>query len=206
MEDPQFIERLKTGDEAAFSQLVRTYHHGMLHTAWAIAGESNAEEILQEAWIRIYGGLPKFEGRSSLKTWLYTIVANQAKGFLRNKKSRSPNSENAPLPQENVEGGAFDEQGGWKSPPTPWHEETPEALLSNQQLQDCLETALEQLPGNQKSACLLFDLEGVDMQGICNILEISESNFRVLLHRGRKRLLDVAAHYQKEGKCLAAKT
>jgi RNA polymerase sigma-70 factor (ECF subfamily) len=207
MSDKQKIQEnidlaaLRKQDHLAFECLVEKYHRQMIIVARAIIGDSLAEEVVQEAWLSIYHALPSFEGRSSLKTWIYTIVSNQAKTRLR-KESRTVNmndmEEDIPayLKKEN-----FQSSGHWVTPPPLWDSESPEELLENEQLQRCIEKTLELLPALQKSVFLLRDIEQQSLEEICNMLQIANSNVRVLLHRARLKLMQVIDRYQETGQC-----
>jgi RNA polymerase sigma-70 factor (ECF subfamily) len=201
IEDDVDLAALRKQEHPAFQRLVEKYHRQMLIVARAIIGDSLAEEVVQEAWLSIYHALPSFEGRSSLKTWVYTIVSNQAKTRLR-KESRlvSMNDMEQDIPaylkQEN-----FRSSGHWITPPPLWDSESPDELLENEQLQRCIEKTLELLPALQKSVFLLRDIEQQSLEEICNMLQIANSNVRVLLHRARVKLLQVIDHYQETGQC-----
>ncbi len=198
-DESELVRRLLDGDEAAFCQLIREYQPGMQHLARSIVGEAIAEEVVQEAWLAVIRALPKFEQRASLKTWILRIVGNHAKTRLR-KESRQINfsalGEDAyPEPER------FRANGHWNHPPAAWHAERPEDLLASEQLRRRLQAAIEQLPPNQQSVLLLRDRENLSMQDICKILELSDSNVRVLLHRARTRLWRVIEQYEEDPSC-----
>ena len=201
MEDIPNLEDLKKKEHQAFERLVQKYHRQMVIVARAIIGESIAEEVVQEAWVSIYRALPSFEGRSSIKTWIYTIVSNQAKTRLR-KESRlvRMNDMEEVLPAYLNEE-RFNHNGSWSSPPPLWDIDSPEAMLENEQLRQCIEKTIELLPAVQKSVFLLRDIEQQSLDDICNILDISNSNVRVLLHRARVKLMQTIDHYQETGQC-----
>ncbi|MBI4005821.1 MAG: RNA polymerase sigma factor [Gammaproteobacteria bacterium] len=192
---------LRNQDHRAFEGLVEKYHRQMVIVARAIIGDSLAEEVVQEAWVSIYSALPAFEGRSSIKTWIYTIVSNQAKTRLR-KESRlvSMNDMAEDIPSY-LKNERFNDKGGWSSPPPLWDTDSPENLLENDQLKHCIEKTLELLPTVQKSVFLLRDIEQQPLAEICNILHISNSNVRVSLHRARIKLMQVIDKYQETGQC-----
>jgi RNA polymerase sigma-70 factor (ECF subfamily) len=160
----------------------------MTDVARASVGDSIAEEVVQESWISIMRALPGFEGRSSLKTWIMRIVSNTAKTRLR-KESRSIaagdllSDDNPILLAER-----FNAKGQWSNPPRSWSIDTPEALLASEQLRHTINQAIDSLPQMQKAVFMLHDRQGVDMNEICKILDVSESNSRVLLHRARTSL------------------
>lgn len=196
---------LRRQDRAAFTRLVQGYHASMLRLAASLGGESRAEEIVQESWLSAFRALPAFEGRCSLKTWLCTIVRNQARSLYRQEARRQ--EEVFGLPETDAGdqslGGtvSFDARGFWERPPSEWAAASPEALLMESQLRACIEHTLTLLSGHQKAVFLLRDVEQLEMAEICNILALSHSNARVLLHRARLRLWKVIARYQETGTC-----
>ncbi|MCF6283429.1 MAG: RNA polymerase sigma factor [Candidatus Polarisedimenticolaceae bacterium] len=189
-EDQSKIER-----EQAFRQLVTTHTPYMRIVACTIVGQLQADDVVQEAWVSIYKGLPKFQHRSSLKTWITTITANEAKNYLR-KQSRSPLLESLTDEHGEVMQERFDKSGRWSRPFAPWHTETPEALLCNDQLTDYMQRAIEQLPEQQRIALQLKECNGMSLNEICNILEVSPSNVRVLIHRARHKLLEQVENFR----------
>jgi len=195
------LQLLRNREHAAFQQLVMQYHKHMVIVARAIVGESIAEEVVQEAWISVYNALPSFEGRSTLKTWIYRIVSNQAKSRLR-KESRytHPGDMNTGMP-DYLSGNHFDTDGHWSTPPPQWEDETPQNLAENEQLMECIEKTLENLSDQQKSVFIFRDIDQQSLDDICNILDLSASNVRVLLHRARVKLMQVIDHYQVTGSC-----
>ncbi|WP_246075823.1 RNA polymerase sigma factor [Aliikangiella marina] len=192
------IERLLAGDETTFESIFSQHYALMFSVAQSIAGTAIADEIIQEAWISALRALPKFEGRSSLKSWLMRIVANEAK-TRRRKESRSVSLESM---QDNWSTDPrFDGVSHWKDPSSQWHGDTPEDLLSASELRDCIGKNIEKLPENQKVAMNLRDTGGLSMDEICNILNVTQSNLRVLLHRGRDKVLQVIDHFERTGEC-----
>lgn len=186
-DDEELIPRLLAQDETAYTQVVAAYHGLMVHLARAIVGDAIADDVAQEAWLAVLKALPRFERRSSLKTWILRIVSNTAKSRLRHE-SRTINLEDADNDSPIVDPARFKPNAHWASPPALWHADTPEALLSSTQLRACIHTALASLPPMQRAAITLRDMQGLDMETICKVLEISESNGRVLLHRARSRI------------------
>jgi len=191
------IRRLLEGDEEAFGRLVEAYHArlGTLARAY-VADPAAAEEVVQETWLAVLEGLPRFEGRSSLKTWIFRILANRAKTRAVREKRSIPFSALEGAPDEPaVDPSRFARSGAWADPPRPWDEETPERLLLNREVLSRIEEALDQLPEGQKAVVLLRDVEGLGAEETCNILEISETNQRVLLHRGRSKIRRALEEY-----------
>ena len=195
----QIIKALRKDKDGVFEQIVSAYHPGLLAIARSILGSDDCEEVVQDAWISAYKGIDDFEGRSSLRTWLTKIVINQARSRLR-KSGREFNVE-APSGDFEAYPGRFNDNGAWSSPPLEWDVHSPEDLLQEQNLIDCLHKTLGFLPSNQRMALELRDIQGLDLNDICNTLEITASNVRVLLHRARTQLFNMVDHYQETGEC-----
>ena len=189
------IKRLIDGDQSAFEQVVADYHNIMISVARAIVGEAFADEVVQEAWISAIKALPKFEGRSKLKTWLLHIVSNGAKSRVRRENRMVSLDEG----WESVSADKFDQIGHRIDNVYTWDEASPEALLANDQLQAVIELAFQQLPALQRAALTMYDMEGLKMNEVCNILDISASNARVLLHRARTTLHQCIEKFQDHG-------
>ena len=192
---------LRAQDHGAFTQLVQQYHAQLLVVARAIVRNAQAEEAVQEAWVSIFRALPKFEGRSTLKTWMYTIVSNAAKGKLRKEGREITVEDVGSVVGDYLSEDRFKSDGHWAGGPTSWHMESPDRILEEQQLKQCIEKNLAILPESQRAVFLLRDVEQEPLEVICNMLELSNSNVRVLLHRARVSLLSVIDHYQETAKC-----
>jgi len=190
------IKQLLESDENAFRYVVSHYHQSMLYVAKSIVGPAIAEEVIQEAWVSVIKALPKFEGRSSLKTWVLRIVSNSAKTRLR-KESRNIavgdaiDVEVACLPDDR-----FRENGHWGSAPQHWNIATPDELLSRDGLKDLIYKTIDSLPPIQQSIISMRDMDGLEMSEICKILDVSESNSRVLLHRARAKIWQAIEKFQ----------
>ncbi len=185
--DDELIPRLLANDETSYAQIVTAYHGLMVHLARAIVGDAIADEVAQEAWVAVLRALPKFERRSSLKTWILRIVSNTAKSRLRHESrtvSLDESLEESPI----IDPARLKSNAHWASPPAMWHADTPDALLASTELRRCISDALATLPPLQRAAVTLRDMQGLSMEAICKILEVSESNGRVLLHRARSRI------------------
>lgn len=191
-DEKTLITELINGDEKAFELIVSTYHNLMLSIARAIVGVAFADEVVQDAWISAIKALPKFEGRSSLKTWLLQIVSNGAKSRIR-KENRTISLDDG---WQAVSSDKFDGTGHRFDDLLPWEEATPESLLANDQLQAAIEKTFQQLPSLQRAALTMYDMESFKMEEICNILDISASNARVLLHRARTTLHQCIEKFQ----------
>lgn len=190
--DLALVARLRTRDQAAFSELIDHYHGAMLRLAMMfVPSQAVAEEVLQETWLGVIKGLNRFEGRSSLKTWIFRILTNRAKTRGAREHRTVPFSAFADAdqdPEPAVEAARFKPNGMWGVPPRRWQDDTAEATLINHQTIEHLRAVIETLPTNQRAVVTLRDIDGLDSAEVCNVLEISETNQRVLLHRARSKL------------------
>ncbi len=199
-EDGIDLAALRAGDRAAFAELIRRFHTTLLSLVRPMVGDAYAEEVVQEAWIKAHANRASFAGRSSIKTWLCSIAINEARMQLRRDRREAElrlydSSGDDPYLER------FNSRGSWNSPPSPWPADSPEALLAQGNLADCLEKTLAQLPGNQQALIQLRDIDGEAFETICNELELSASNARVLLHRARGTLYRMLEHYEETGEC-----
>lgn len=204
LETPEFIQRLRQQGQAEFHALVKHFHKRLLAFAKSLTGANFAEEIVQESWVAIWRALPAFEGRSALKTWLYTIVRHECTARLRKEKRMPTVNIDSERYADGIDewfAANFAEDGHWQSGIPGWNMETPEQLLEEAQLRDCIEKNLIGLQDMQRSVFRLRDIEQLPLEEICNILDLSGSNVRVLLHRARLKLLQVINHYQETGEC-----
>ena len=185
-DDCALVEKLRARDKAAFAGLVRELHGSLVRVALTfVRTRDTAEEIAQDTWSSVLASLHQFEGRSSLRTWIFRICTNRAKTLAGREGRSTPFSELEPLP---VEPSRFDEKGMWASPPQAWTDETPEGVLERSQAIQEVERTLDQMPAMQRAVIALRDVQGLDSVDVCNALEITESNQRVLLHRARSRV------------------
>jgi RNA polymerase sigma-70 factor (ECF subfamily) len=181
--DTALLTALKDGDEAVFAAVVAAWGPAMLRLARAhVPSDAVAEEVVQEAWIGILRGLDRFEGRSSLKTWAFSIVSNLAKtrGV---RESRSEPFAPAVDP-DRFQGDDGRYPGHWQMPPEPW----PEHRLEELETRHVALAAIADLPPRQREVIVLRDVEGFSSEEACNALDISETNQRVLLHRARSKV------------------
>jgi RNA polymerase sigma-70 factor (ECF subfamily) len=192
--DASLIEDLLKQDQNAFREVIGKYQNAMLSLARSIAGSAIADEIVQESWLAIIKALPGFERRSSLKTWILRIVANEAKTRLR----RENRYQSMDAVHEDSLAARFSADGHWSAPPVEWD---PASLLDSQDLKLCLDRLMSALPSLQSAALKLKQQQGLAASDICNILDISASNLRVLLHRARIRLFQCVEHFQQTGEC-----
>jgi RNA polymerase sigma-70 factor, ECF subfamily len=193
-DDAQMVDRLRAGDERAFEALIERYHPTMLAIARThVRTRASAEEVVQDAWLAVLKGLERFEGRSSLKTWVMRITANIAttRGVREARStpfsSLAPEGEEAAVDADRFRGPQDGFPGHWKAYPKDWRAMPEQALLGRETL-DALAEALETLPETQRTVVTLRDVYGCSSEEVCTALEISAANQRVLLHRGRSRL------------------
>lgn len=196
--DATFVERLRQGDEAAFTTLLDTYNGALHRLARSLgASDASAEEIVQETWLAVIEGLPRFEERSSLKTWIFAILTNQARRRASRDKRMPPLSslfsdeavtailekQENPCPRS-----APTRTFSWSINPTDRLEQ--EALL------EVIHEAVEDLPASQRTVLILRDFEGLSPDAVCEVLDISDGNHRVLLHRARNAVrMAVTTYY-----------
>ncbi len=205
-DDATLLQALRDGDEAAFAALVERHHAALLRLAMTfVPGQAVAEEVVQDTWIAVLEGVSRFEGRSSLKTWIFRILTNQAK--TRGVRERrtvpvsplGPSADDEPAvdPERFQSSGYW--TGHWAAPPASWEENTPERLLLTKECGQHLEKAIEALPPVQRQVLTLRDVDGLSSEDVCNVLEISETNQRVLLHRARSRVRRSLERYLEGG-------
>jgi len=198
--DSELLPRLLAGEQQAFRELVGSYQGAMRAVAYAIVGSRNADEVVQDAWLAVVRNLDGFQGRSSLKTWLLTITANTAKTRYKHNR-REVLLDDLPGPHGSIDASRFATDGHWLATPFGWHEDSPEALLSEDELRECLEKTLGGLSELQSSVLLLRERQGLELDEICNLLEVSLSNVRVLLHRARLKVFATLEHFEESGQC-----
>lgn len=197
--ETRLIDRLQAGDAGAFQEAVRIYTPGMLAVARYYTDHSSAEDIVQDCWLTVVDAIRDFEGRASLKTWLHRIVANKAKNLLR-KQRREVTADFSEVLDPELDR-RFKPNGRWAEPPRFTTLESAEALLENGALSDCLDKHLSHLPETQRSALMLYEAHQRRSEEVCNILDVSASNLRVLLHRARQKIFLMVEQFQETGEC-----
>jgi RNA polymerase sigma-70 factor (ECF subfamily) len=179
----ELIDRLRQGDEAAFRELFDAHHAMLVRLCTSyVKSASVAEEVAQDTWTAVIDALPSFEGRSALKTWIARIAINRAKTRAQRDGRQVPLDDEEPPSQDD----RFTNFGVYKRRPADF--DSPEALLLNREVRIAIDMCLEDLPEQQRAIVTLRDVEGWSSEEVCNVLGLSESNQRVLLHRGRGRL------------------
>jgi RNA polymerase sigma-70 factor, ECF subfamily len=207
------VAALKRGDERAFMLLVERYHRPLQRLALSYVGSwALAEEVVQETWVAVVQGIGSFEGRSSLKTWLYRIVMNRARTRGSREARSIPFADLQPDwlgPDEPaVDPGAFfstgnSDGGWWINHPANW-EHIPEARTLASETRAMIDAAIAALPANQQVVITLRDIEGWPAEEVSSFLAISDANQRVLLHRARAKVRQALADYLNEGTADAA--
>ena len=195
-DDEMLVRQLRRGDEAAFTWLVERYDRALRRLARDfVATEAVADEVVGDTWLAVIEGIDRFEGRSSLKTWIYRILMNKAKTRGVREKRSVPFSSVGPVSDGDGDAPAFapdrfrppgdpEWPGHWASPPSPWQEQPVERLEAAETL-DQVRTAIDALPANQRTVITLRDLRGFSSDEVCDLLSVSPGNQRVLLHRAR---------------------
>jgi RNA polymerase sigma-70 factor (ECF subfamily) len=206
--DAALVARLRAGDEDAFRSLVQSSHRALSKVALAFVGSAAvAEEVVQETWVNVVAQLDRFEGRSTLRTWIGAILVNRARSRGVRERRTIPFSSLSSDESDPVEPERFGARGYWTAPPRRWDQRAdpsergagPESLVLRKEAREVIDRELQTLPPTQRAVVVLRDLEGWSSDEVCNVLEVSETNQRVLLHRGRMRLRAALEHYHSGG-------
>jgi RNA polymerase sigma-70 factor, ECF subfamily len=183
LQEGELIERLRAGDERAFVDLVDRYHASMVRVASSfVPSRAVAEEVVQDTWMGVLKGIDRFEGRSSLKTWIFRILVNRA----RTTGAREPRAVELDT-GDGLSSDRFSPEGRWREPPAVWSDDI-EDRLAAPEIAASIRTMVEQLPESQRQVVTLRDIEGLSSGDVCGMLGITEGNQRVLLHRARTRI------------------
>ena len=182
--DDELLQSLRAGNEDAFVTLVGRHNHSLLRIARSFVPNSAiAEEVVQDTWMAVVRGIGRFEGRSSLRSWLVGILVNRA----RSTGAREHRSEPVATDQAAVDACRFDEGGHWISPPHDFAQAVEDRVRASE-LSERIRSSLDGLPSRQRQVVTLRDVEGLNSKEVCDLLNISDGNQRILLHRGRSRL------------------
>lgn len=205
--DLDLVAALRQGDESAFARLVNENHRALLRVARAyVPSAAIAEEVVQETWLGVLRGVESFEGRGSLKAWIFQILINRAR-TRGERESRTVAFSALQDRAEHVSGSSINpsrqascdpERQNWLSPSRTW-DMTPEQLLLSQECRAYIERAIASLPPNQQEAITLRDVQGWASEEVCEVLGISEVNCRVLLHRARAKVRQALEEYLAVG-------
>ena len=182
--ESDLVARLRAGDELAFAELVERYHPAMVRLALTrVRSQAVAEEVAQDAWVGLLRGIDRFEERSSLRSWLFRIVVNRA--ISTGVRERT----HLPVRDDELEhrDGRFSQDGWWVTPPAHWADEVLDRMTAPA-LAARVRQVIGELPHNQQTVVTLRDVDGLTSAEVCEILDITEGNQRVLLHRARTRI------------------
>jgi RNA polymerase sigma-70 factor (ECF subfamily) len=192
-DESALLAALRAGDERAFMLLVQEYTPGMRRLALSfVRTPALADDVVSEAWLGVLKGLDRFEGRSSLKTWIYRIVANVARTRAVKEARSAPFSSFATDAEPSVDPDRFVTDGHWASAPEPWR-----AVLDTE-ARAVIDAAIASLPDQQREVIELRDVAGWSSDEVCNVLDVSETNQRVLLHRARSKVRAALEEYLGE--------
>jgi RNA polymerase sigma-70 factor, ECF subfamily len=193
-EEPALLDALRRGDENAFARLVGEHHASLRRVARLyVANAATADEVVQDTWLGVIRGIWAFEGRSSLKTWIFRILVNRARTRAVRESRRAPftgtlSTESGAEAEPSVSPEHFlSAPGRWAQPPLD-PGSSPERSLLTKELRERLRTVIDTLPSNLSIVLWLRDVEGWSSAEVCNALAIQETNQRVLLHRARSRV------------------
>ena len=196
-EEKELLLALRRGDEAAFVTLIDRYHGALIRLARSyVRDDATAEDVAQETWQGVVRGLSRFEGRSSLKTWIFRILVNRAMTRGERESRSIPFSSLAPpgyggdepsVDPDRFRGSDDAFPGHWLLAPSSWGED-PESSLLSAEVHAEVDSAIASVPDRQKRVITLRDIEGWTSEEVCNVLDITETNQRVLLHRARSRV------------------
>jgi RNA polymerase sigma-70 factor (ECF subfamily) len=190
--DAEIVDALKRGDESVFAELVDEYSPGLMRMArMYVRDRAVAEDVVQDTWIAVLRGIDRFEGRSSLKTWIYRILMNTAKTRGQRESRSIPFSAAAGADEPSVDPDRFLDAnhqwaGGWMLGPGEW--QTPEEELLQGETRDEILRAIDELPEQQRAVITLRDVEGFPAAEVSELLGVSDGNQRVLLHRARSKV------------------
>jgi RNA polymerase sigma-70 factor (ECF subfamily) len=203
-DEVQLVGALRRGDEAAFAELVERYHGSMLRLAMVFTGnQDTAGDVIQETWLGVLKGIGSFEGRSSLKTWIFRILTNRAKTQAQREGRSIPFSalwdpesdvDEPAVELDRFQTFADEHPGGWVAFPASW-ESVPEQYWLSREARAVIQGAIDALPPGQREVITLRDVEGWASDEVCNVLGVSETNQRVLLHRARSKVRRALERY-----------
>lgn len=207
VDDGRTVDALRSGDESTFAQLVHEHGVALVRVARIyVSSAAVAEEVVQETWIAVLKGIDRFEGRSSLKTWIFRILTNIAKTRAQREGRTLPFSaleRPGVVGEAAVDADRFHDSehprwpGHWASHPQSW-DRLPEERLLGDETTAVIQRAIEQLPSTQRAVISLRDIDGWSAEEVCNALEVSETNQRVLLHRARSKVRLALEDYLSE--------
>jgi RNA polymerase sigma-70 factor (ECF subfamily) len=207
--DQELLAALRRGDEDAFRAVVAEHGPFLLRLALMhVPTRAIAEEVVQDTWLAALEGIDRFEGRSSLRTWLASIVLNKARtrgqrerrvlpfSFLRRRQEEG--RDEPAVDPDRFQSARDQRPGSWARPPVEW--DSPEERLSSDEARRILLEAIAELPARQRDVIALRDISGLSAAETCNVLGLTETNQRVLLHRARSKVrAALERHFEAEG-------
>lgn len=206
-DDAALVAALRRGDEAAFAGLVDELTAPLTRLALAhLPSRAIAEEVVQDTWVGVIRGIDRFEGRSSLRTWIFQILLNNARTRGRREQRSLPFSSfgradeggEPAVDADRFQGRRGEYPGHWARPPAEW--DSPEVQLAGEQARRVMLDAIAGLPARQREVLAMRDILGYSAAEACNALELSETNQRVLLHRARSKVrAALERHFDAEG-------
>jgi RNA polymerase sigma-70 factor (ECF subfamily) len=201
-DDASLVAALRAGDEGAFAELVTMLDPTLRRIARQyVSNDAAAADVVGDTWLAVVKGLDRFEGRSSLRTWIVRILMNQARTRGVRDHRSVPFSSVGPSGDDDLAG--FDPDrfrssgpgaGGWTNPPADWST-IPADRVEAAETRDRVQAAIDALPEQQRAVITLRDVEGWSAEEVCDALEVSEGNQRVLLHRARGAVRRALAEY-----------
>jgi RNA polymerase sigma-70 factor (ECF subfamily) len=206
-DEAALLAALRSGDRDAFEKLVDDLSPGLLRVAMQhTPSRAVAEEVVQDTWIAVINGIDRFEGRSSLRTWIYRILLNIARTRGKRERRTLPFSyfrrraeeggDEAAVEPERFQGRGGEQPGGWARPPIEWA--APEDRLATAEASQVMLEAIAALPPRQREVITMRDLQGLTAEEARNALDVSETNQRVLLHRARSKVREALERYYDE--------
>jgi RNA polymerase sigma-70 factor (ECF subfamily) len=208
-DDRALVEALRRGDQEAFARLVDEYTPALMRLALAhVPSRAVAEEVVQDTWLGVIKGIDRFEGRSSLRTWIFQILLNNARTRGEREKRTLPfayfrrraeeGGDEPAVDPDRFQGRRGEAPGAWASPPASWSE--PDQQLDTAETRDVLLKAISELPPRQRDVITLRDIQGWPAEEVCNALDLTETNQRVLLHRARSKVrAALEKHFEASG-------
>jgi RNA polymerase sigma-70 factor, ECF subfamily len=197
VQDGELVEALRRGDEAAFARLTEELNGPLMRLALVhVPSRAVAEEVVQDTWLGVIRGIDRFEGRSSLRTWIFQILLNNARTRGQRERRtlpfsslrrRGPEERDEPaVDADRFQGRRGEYPGHWARPPVEW--DSPEERLAGDAARAVMLSAISKLPERQREVLALRDIQGYTAEDACNALRLTETNQRVLLHRGRSKV------------------
>lgn len=188
LEESALLDALRRGDEDAFTRLVGEHHASLRRVARLyVANSAIADEVVQDTWLGVIRGIWAFEGRSSLKTWIFRILVNRARTRAVRESRSAPLTGTLPADSGAEPEPSVSDSPDWARPPLD-PDSSPERSFLTKELRERLRTVLDTLPSNLRIVVWLRDVEGWSSEEVCSALAIQETNQRVLLHRARSRV------------------